>query len=66
MHIQGMNVVPHPLAIQVVHKVQRHPIRKRRRNWRVVREEQPGCWVSGTTFFMHPVLVERLKEAVRT
>ena len=62
MLLHGLNIIAHPLATQIAYVVQRHPIRKRRRNWRVVRVEQPGCWQMGNTFYMHPVLVQRLLE----
>lgn len=60
--LHGMNIVPHSLAVDQRMEVQRHPIKKRRRNWRVVRVERPGCWQIGNTFYMHPELVQKLKE----
>lgn len=60
--IGGMNIVPHPLAVTRRMEVQRHPIKKRRRNWSVVRVERPGCYQIGNTFYMHPELVQKLKE----
>ena len=56
--LHGLRIVAHPLATQIVYRVQRHPTRKRRRKWRVVRLQEPGCWQVGQTLYMHPVLIE--------
>jgi hypothetical protein len=62
LQLHGMNVVVTPLAVDRRMEVQRHPIQKRRRGWRVVAVERPGCWQAGRTFFMHPELAQKLKE----
>lgn len=58
--IGGMRIVPHPLAVKIAHEVQPHPIKKRRRGWRVVRVESPSCLQMGGTLFMHPDLIALL------
>lgn len=65
MSLYGMNVVSQPLAVDRRMEVQRHPIKKRRRQWRVVRVERPGCWQIGNTFYMHPELIEKLRAQAR-
>lgn len=69
MMLAGMRVVSHPLARDVrdLWKVERHPIPKKRRNWRVVKHhiDRPGCYQVVDTFYMHPDLVEKLCEATR-
>lgn len=59
--IGGLNIVPHVLAMESRMVVQRHAIKKRRRNWRVVRVQRPGCWQIGNTLYVHPTLVDWLK-----
>lgn len=63
----GVNIVPHALAIEARDewRVEAHPIRKRRRNWRVVKRHivKPSAYQIGNTIYMHPDLVARLKEA---
>jgi len=63
MNFHGLNIVPHTLALQILWTVQRHPIKKRRRGWAPVRVTEPGCLQMGNTLFLHPDLVEKLKEA---
>jgi hypothetical protein len=60
--LYGMKIVCHPLAVEIRHEVQRHPIKKRRRNWRVVKVQRPGCYQAGNTFYMHPEIYAKLKE----
>lgn len=60
MHLHGLKIVPHTLAVRTVHEVRRHPIRKRRRGWTVVPIQHTACWQVGDTFYMHPDLVDRL------
>ncbi len=62
MNLYGMKVVSTPHAQERKFEVQRHPIKKRRRNWCVVRVMQPGCFQVGSTFFMHPELYEKLRQ----
>ena len=63
----GVKIVPHALAREVRDewKVEAHPTRKRRRNWRVVKRriDRPGAYQIGNTIYMHPDLVEKLKQA---
>lgn len=61
----GLNIVSHPLALEVRTEfkvAQWGLVRKRRRNWRVLRIEisRPGCYQSGNTLYVHPDLVEQL------
>ena len=62
----GLLIVPHPLARErrVEWKVEPWPIKKRRRNWRVVKHhiDQPGVYQVGNTIYMHPDLVAKLYE----
>lgn len=62
----GVRVVAHPLAREVRDewKVERHPIPKKRRQWRVVKHhiDRPGAYQIGNTIYMHPDLVAKLKE----
>jgi hypothetical protein len=63
----GVRVVKSLLAetVTVRHKVVRHPILKRRRNWRVVRieEHKPAAYmIGGHTLVIHPLLMCELKE----
>lgn len=64
-HFNGLNIVSHPLAVSVrfESRVERHAIKKRRRNWRVVKHriETPCAYQSGSTLYMHPSLVAELK-----
>ena len=56
----GIKIVPHWLATSRQLEVQPHPIRKRRRNWRVVPVVRPACFQIGDTFYMHPELYAKL------
>ena len=64
--MHGLNIVLHPLAREVRDewRVERHPIPKRRRRWRVVKHriDRPGAYQIGNTIYMHPDLVEKLRE----
>lgn len=63
----GVKIVPHAMAREVRDewRVEPHPTRKRRRNWRVVRHhiDRPGAYQIGSTIYMHPDLVAILKDA---
>lgn len=64
--ILGLNVVSHRLALTVRNEwaVVPHPTRKRRRGWHVVwrRVEEPGAYRLGNTIYLHPDLVEKMKQ----
>jgi hypothetical protein len=64
MMLAGVKIVPHQLArdVRTEFKVQRMPIQKKRKAWRVVRVDinRPGVYVIGDTIFMHPDLVAKL------
>ncbi len=58
----GIRVMPNPLATVPAWKVERHPIRKRRRNWRPVKHQIPGALRLGDgTLIVHPSIYEQLK-----
>jgi hypothetical protein len=63
----GLNVVPSPYAVEARNEfhVEIHPIKKRRRGWRVVRHYivKPAVFRIGDTLYVHPDLVERLRQA---
>jgi hypothetical protein len=61
----GLPIVPHQWAVRTVHRVVRHPTRKRRRNWRVVRVTEPCAFQVGGVLYVHPSLVDKLREATR-
>ena len=56
-----MKVVKSPLAIDYRMTVVRHPIRKRRRNWVVQRQQRPGIFVSEglRTIYVHPEVYDK-------
>ncbi len=62
----GLKIVPHSLAREVRDewKIEACQTRKRRRNWRVVKHhiDRPGAYQIGSTIYMHPDLVAKLKE----
>lgn len=62
----GMRVMSSPLAREVrdEYRVERSPIRKRRRNWSVVKHhiDKPCAYVlGGHTIVAHPEIVAKLK-----
>jgi hypothetical protein len=65
---QGLAVVPSPHAreVRIEFRVERMPIKKRRRGWRVVRHQidRPGCYRAGNILFIHPELLESMKRSV--
>jgi hypothetical protein len=62
--LHGIKIIPHPFAREVRDewRVERHPIPKRRRQWRVVKHhiDRPGCLLMGGVFYMHPDLIAKL------
>lgn len=62
----GIPVFSSPLAEQVVYhwEVQKHPTKKRRRNWKPVRveERKPCAYQTPMGIFMHPTLYAKLRE----
>ncbi len=61
---RGLTIVPHLLARDVrdEFRIQCCCIRKRRRNWRVVKHriDKPSAYQCGNTIYMHPELVAAL------
>ena len=57
----AMKVVKSHLAIDYRMAVVRHPIRKRRRNWAVQRQQRPGIFVSEVlrTIYVHPDVYDK-------
>ena len=57
----AMKVVKSPLAIDYRMAVVQHPIRKRRRNWTVQRQQRPGVFVSEMlrTIYVHPDVYDK-------
>ena len=69
MNFGGLKVVANELcaSYRTEFKVERHPIKKRRRNWRVVRHtvrDISRTIVVGDTVYMHPEVFEKLIAAV--
>lgn len=64
--IDGIEVTAHPLALQYKTRflVEKNPIQKRRRGYRVCKESysEPGCIVVMGRVYMHPALIAKLKE----
>lgn len=62
----GMMIVEHSLAREVrdEYRVEPHPTKKRRKNWRVVKHhiDKPGAYVSGNTIYAHPDIIKKLRE----
>lgn len=63
--LNGLSVIPHRLCEETVYEVQRHPIKKRRRGWRVVKMLRPAIWKMGNTLFMHPDLYRAMREQAK-
>jgi len=68
MFTLGTRIHSNPLCIkvEVTWRIERHPIRKRRRNWRVVRHEAstPCAFkLADGSVVMHPDLYSQLKQA---
>ena len=57
----GHPIVSSPLAVSPKWVVEKMPIRKRRRNWRVAKIEIPACYRMGNTLVMHPALIAQLR-----
>lgn len=58
---RGIPVRISPFAVAVRWEIQRHPIRKRRRNWRPMRVERPSVYIAIGTLFVHPELFDKLE-----
>lgn len=63
---QGMQIQPsvNAVTVKVWHTVERMPIRKRRRNWRVVRHSTstPAMYVlHGKIVVCHPSIYDKIK-----
>lgn len=65
MYLNGMQIVPHQLAREVRDewRVEKNPIQKRRRGWRVVKHriDRPGAYQIGNVIYMHPDLFSELQ-----
>lgn len=59
----GVRVFESEFATNIKWVIEKHPIKKRRRNWRISCKQVPGCWQMGGDFYMHPVLFAKLSEA---
>ncbi len=66
----GINVYCNDLCVEVIVRwvPQQSPIRKRRRNWRVIRveERKPCAWQTPQGIFAHPTLYKQLKQLAGT
>ena len=66
----GLSIVPHAFAREVrdEYSVVKWPIKKRRRNWRVVKThiDRPAAFVCGSIVYMHPSLVDQLRDHCET
>lgn len=64
--LNGMRVLvsPHATKNVSVWAVERNPIPKRRRNWRVVRKTttEPVSYMMDGTLIVHPTIFEKLKQ----
>jgi hypothetical protein len=61
MSLFGIKVVSSPYAATRALRVERVPIKKRRRNWRLVWRTEPGVYMIGDDMLvMHPNLIARL------
>lgn len=69
IEIAGIKVYRHVLAVEVCYewRIERHPIRKHRRQWRVVKHriERPGAFQICNSIYMHPELFGKLKAATK-
>ena len=61
----GMNVVSTQMAreVRTEWRVERHPTKKRRKQWRVVKHEinRPCAYQSGNTIYAHPAVIEQMR-----
>lgn len=68
--LNGLDIVAHPLALDVRDewRVEPWPRRKRRRGWRVVkhRTERPGAYRIGNTIYAHPEIIATLRKEIQT
>lgn len=60
----GTRIVAQPLAVEVTTEFRLACRNSRRKRWFVVRVEtkRPGCWKVGNVLYMHPTLLEQLKQ----
>lgn len=67
MFLHGLRIVSHNLASEVRDewRVERHPTKKKRRNWRAVKHriDRPCAYRVGDVIYMHPDLVAKLPRA---
>ncbi len=60
----GIDIIENPLCVKVrvCFELRRHPLKKRRRNWSVVRVEstEPAVYMMAGRLFVHPSLVAKL------
>lgn len=61
MCMLGVSVSQSLLAVKQEGKVQKHPIPKRRRGWRVVRVSVPCAYQMGDRLVVHPTIYEQMK-----
>jgi len=65
----GIRIFENPLLVKTVvtYQVQRSPIKKRRRNWRVVRieKQEPAIFMlAGGMMAVHPALMAKMRQAL--
>lgn len=62
----GLQIVPQPLAVDVVTEFRLARRNSRRKRWFVERVEtrRPACWKVGNVLYVHPTLLERLKREI--
>ena len=62
----GLKIIAHQLAREVRDewKVEAMPIKKRRKNWRVVKHhiDRPGAYRVGDVLYAHPDILAKLRE----
>lgn len=73
--LRGMRVVSSPLATARTAVIERMPIPKKRRRWRLRYEQRPAAFVinpgaiglsGGKQLAMHPSLIEQMRAAIAT
>jgi len=63
-HFQGLTVIESDIAETRVVTVERHPIKKRRRNWFVRIRWEPTVFMDGRRLICHPYYFEAVRAAV--